>query len=1432
MTLPDDQMGGVPTVQPSLLTAPRSTTGTVLDSFHPAVAAWFADRFPDGPTAPQREAWPSIRTGDDVLVAAPTGTGKTLTGFLVAIDAAYRAAEDGEDADRGVSVLYLSPLRALATDVMENLERPLAEIAETAASMGMAPAIVTTAVRTGDTSASARASMRRRPPRVLCTTPESLYVLLTSASGRDMLAGVRTVIVDEIHAMARDKRGSHLAVSLERLDRLVTQHGGELQRIGLSATQRPLDVVARLLGGSRPGRPPVLVFDCVRDRVLDIAIELPDEELDTVASHQQMGQVLDSIAALVSTHRTTLIFVNTRRLAERIAHLLAERLSGPDYGLDDAALVVASHHGSLSAERRRRVEDRLRAGDLRALVATASLELGIDVGPVEMVCQLGSPRAIATFLQRVGRANHGVGGVPAGRLYPLTRDELVECSALMAAVAAGELDRLEPPVAPIDIAIQQMVAEVSAVDEMPVDDLYSMLTDSSPFAELTRAHFDEALELASRGIMTGRGRRGAHLHHDAINGRVRARKGARLAALTGGGAIPETGDYRVVLDPEGVTLGSINEDFAIESTAGDVFLLGTHSWRVTKVEVGVVRVVDAAGAAPTIPFWIGEAPARTRELSEAVGALRADFERLLTTEGIEAAESSLSSIPGVGEVAAGQLTRYLAASLAALGALPTTSRIVIERFFDDVDSTQLVLHAPFGGRINRALGLALRKRFCVTFDFELQAAADDDSVTIALGPHHSFPLSQVPAMLSPATVESVLTQAVLPHPMLAARWRWNLGRALIVPRSYGGKRRPIHLQRMEADDLLAAAWPSLAACQENAAAGPIPVPDHVLVRQTLADVLFEPMDLAGVIRVIEGLKDGSIEVVTVESATPSPMALGILNGKPFTFLDDAPLEERRSRAVPTNRSLDLVPVDQLAPLEAPAVAAVLETVMPRPRSADELHDLLLDALVIRQVPAWERLALELVSDGRVIIDEGRWIAAEQVDRVAGMNDDDDAVADCIRTHLERSGPISIEELIGLDELPCGLMRGAPLGRLRAETAIRRLEGMGLAIELPDERWCARHLLSRLHAASRSNRRRGIEPVPISTFVSFLARHQHVADGFRLQGRQGLRAVIEQLSGIELAIGDWESQVFPARLDSYDPRWLDELCLSGEIAWGRLSPKLRGGEGAAQTRSTPSRATPIAFVIRHELGDWLDAVRMGEHPGIPELGAAAEIAELLIERGACFRAEMPALVSRLPAEIDEGLFDLLARGLVTADGFAAARALLSPSQRFARRQRATRAQGRRRLQRAPMGSGSGEGRWSLLDPSAADPLDRLAREELAEVIAGQLLDRWGVVAYELTRSESTRLPWREIAWALRRLEARGEVLGGRFIAGMSGEQFASPEAVEGLSRARTAPAPRPVILAASDPLNLTGFLGAGPRVPALRRRQIVLGPTSIEAADAS
>jgi ATP-dependent Lhr-like helicase len=1414
-----------------------------MDGFHPAVTTWFRRRFPDGPTEAQAQGWPLVRDGADTLIAAPTGSGKTLAGFLVAIDAAYRAHEAGADRCTDTSLVYVSPLKALAVDVHQNLERPLAEIAEVADELGLPVPPITVAVRTGDTSSSARTAMVKTPPTFLVTTPESLYLLVTAQRSRAMLGDVRTVIVDEIHALSRDKRGSHLALTLERLDQL--QKGRRPQRIGLSATQRPIETTARLLSGA--GEERVRIVDCGHRRELSVRVELPETELAAAASTEQLAELVDRIAQHVASHRTTLVFVNTRRLSERLAHMLGERL-----GADQ----VAAHHGSLSADRRQRTEGRLRAGELRALVATASLELGIDIGPVELVCQVGSPRSIATFLQRVGRSNHSRTGVPEGILFPLTRDELVECAALMAAVRAGRLDSTIAPAQPLDILAQQIVAEVAAAGECEEAALFDLVRGAAPYAALTRTDFDAVLELAAEGISTGRGPRMAYLHRDRVNHVVRPRRGARLAVLTSGGAIAEVGDYRVVSEPEDTTVGSVNEDFAIESMAGDVFLLGTHSWRVQRVTPGEMRVVDAHGANPTIPFWLGEAPARTDELSEEVSELRCALGEILTggepdqaPQRIAAACAYVEEHCNLARDAARQLVEYLSASLAQLGVLPSKRDIVFERFFDEAGGMQLVVHAPFGARVNRAYAFALRKRFCVTFDFELQAAASDDALVLSLGPQHSFPLDSAPALVRSGGATPALEQAVLESPMFASRWRWNLNRALAVLRFRGGKKSPIQIQRMEADDVMAAVFPALAACQENAPPGPIEIPDHLLVRQTLHDTLHEAMDVDGLVELLAQLESGGIRTHFVDSTEPSLLAHEILNGKPYTFLDDAPLEERRSRAVQLRRGLP-VEAHALGRLDASAIERVRGEAAPDLRGPDELHDLLLSVVVSPPLAAHEAWFEELATAGRAMRVSSPthtagplWCATERRSWVQALIDDatfapdvrlqadseredpdaDEAAAHALRGHLELAGPVTVEQLAERTALPSA----------RVQVGLARLEAEGFAMrgrfdptlgggDGDAEQWCSRRLLARIHAYTQNRLRREIEPVGAQDFVRFLLRWQDAAPEARCHGRAGVLSVIDKLQGFELAAGAWEESVFPARVEAYQERWLEDLCLSGEVVWGRLALRLPESAEAPARRgaATPSRATPITFAMREDLPWLMRAARGDAVPDEPAHGAARELLDALRAHGAMFQSELRAATGRLPAEVEEGLWDLVARGLVTADGFGAVRALFSARERW---QRSRRVQQRRRLgaRRAPALRQGGEGRWALLPGVQAfgergsDLADE--PEALAEQVAGQLLARWGVVFFDLLATETLALPWRELLWALRRLEARGLARGGRFVHGFSGEQYALPEAVDVLRAVRRGKKREEIVrLSAADPLNVTGIVLPGARVPARRK----------------
>ncbi|HKY07825.1 MAG TPA: DEAD/DEAH box helicase, partial [Candidatus Binatia bacterium] len=827
--------------------------------FHPLVERWFDERFRE-PTLAQRQGWSSIAAGRSTLIAAPTGSGKTLAAFLWSIDRLIKRALAGE-LDERTSVVYVSPLKALGNDIAKNLQAPLAEIYDLAGREGILLPSIRVAVRSGDTPAHERQAMTRRPPHILITTPESLYILLTAPRSREFLKNAETLIVDEIHAVAQDKRGAHLALSLERLDALAAR---SLQRIGLSATQKPIEEVARLLLGSehvRPdGAPDCSIIDVGHRREMDLRIEVPEPELGPIIRQDVWSSVYDKVVEQVHAHRTTLVFVNTRRLVERVAHQLTERLGEGKVG---------AHHGSLSRKTRLEVEEKLKSGTYSVVVATASLELGIDIGHVDVVCHIGSPRNLAVLLQRVGRSGHWLGAIPKGIFFPLTRDDLLQATAGIRAVRAGELDKLAITSKPLDVLAQQMVAIVASLDNtrgsqtrhnrqasdtvtaflprktgkdegggakrrgeedgISEDALWRLVRSAYPYRDLAREDFDQLVEMLSEGVETRRSRRSAYLHRDRINGMLRARRGARLTAITNGGAIPDTADYRVIEFPSETFVGTVNEDFAIESLAGDIFLLGNRSWRIRRVGSGIVWVEDAQGLPPSIPFWLGEAPARTLELSSAVSDLRRSVAERLA-DPARAVEWLIAEVP-MPQSAAEQIVAYVGETVQMLGTVPSQDKIIAERFFDEAGGMQLIIHSPWGGRINRAWGLALRKRFCVSFDRELQAAATDDGLCISLVEQHSFPLADVFSMLRPGNLEYNLTQAALASPMFDDRWRWNATRALAIRRHNGGRKVPVALQRMRAEDLLAAVFPEQVMCQDNRA-GPTELPDHPLVKET------------------------------------------------------------------------------------------------------------------------------------------------------------------------------------------------------------------------------------------------------------------------------------------------------------------------------------------------------------------------------------------------------------------------------------------------------------------------------------------------------------------------------------------------------------------------------------------------------------------------
>jgi ATP-dependent Lhr-like helicase len=1382
-----------------------------LTRFHPVVRQWFSTTLGE-PTAAQARGWESIFAGRHTLIAAPTGSGKTLAAFLTALDELTREGLISPLPDE-VRVLYVSPLKALSADIHKNLAEPRRQILRLAEGEGLTAPRITAAVRTGDTTQGERAAMIRTPPHILVTTPESLYLLLTSERSRHMLRTVRTVIVDEIHAVIGTRRGAHLALSLERLQHVCER---PVLRIGLSATQKPIEEVGRFLVGTSGD--PCTIVDTGHRRTMDLGIEIPGAPLEAVMAHEVWEEYHDRLAALVQAHRTTLIFVNTRRMAERLARHLSDRLG------EDA---VTAHHGSLSKEMRLDAETRLKAGTLRALVATASLELGIDIGHVDLVCQIGSPHRIATLLQRVGRSGHTIAGLPKGRVFPTSRDDLIECAALLRSMRRGDLDAIVAHDAPLDVLAQQLVAE-TACAEYREDDLFALVRGAWPYRGLTRAQFDAVLSMSSEGFSTRRGRRAALIHRDEVNAILRGRRGSRLLAQTSGGAIPEIADYRVILDPEDTFIGTLNEDFAIESNAGDIFQLGNASWRILRVTAGTVRVADAKGAPPTIPFWLGEAPARSDELSEAVSDLRAAIDGRLAHETPMAVPSTVRDVAawlveetGLSNDAAEQAVAYLADGRRVLGVIPSQHTLVLERFFDESGGMQLVLHAPFGSRVTKAWGLALRKRFCRQFNFELQAAATEDGLMLSLGPQHSFPLSDVFRYLHPETTRDVLVQAFLDAPVFATRWRWNSTISLAVPRTRGGRKLAAQVQRMLAADLLASVFPDAAACLENIP-GDRQIPDHPLVAQTVRDCLEEAMDLDGLNAVLGRIHRGELKLVARDTPEPSVFAHEILGAKPYAFLDDAPLEERRSHAVQTRRGTD-TGAGELGLLDQAAIERVRDEARPDPRNADELHDALmtcgylLDSEMSQAVRAFHDTLAAASRSCRCRLDgtgrtEPLSVAAERLPELLAIHPDAvleppiaaplsrarvweraAALTELVRGRLCLVGPTTSDELA----------RSLAIDTKDADAALLALESEGVVLrgrfsaQSAGIEWCDRALLARIHRYTLTRLRAEIEPVSPADFMRFLFRWQHVDPVDRLAGLDGLREALIQLDGFELAGAAWERSVLPGRVEGYDPSMLDMLCFAGEVGWARVSP--RSVALAEPAQLTP--ATPVALFQRDHSEAWQALRRVADDPERRLTDNARRVLDVLRSRGASFFNDVRSASGLDAEDTRRGLGTLVASGLAASDGFSGLRALL------------VRASGRPILRDR---RASFAGRWSTI------PTPHLAAEDSAaiETEAWALLRRYGVVFHRLLTRESVVAPWRDLARVYRRLEARGEIRGGRFVSGMSGEQFAMPEAIERLREVRRAPGNgRLLTIGTADPLNLAGIVTSGDRIRSTARNRM-------------
>ena len=1413
-----------------------------LRQFHPAVINWFESSF-EGATEIQKKAWPEIKKHRNTLISAPTGSGKTLAAFLATIDDLVRQDITG-NLMPGTQVVYVSPLKALSNDIQKNLQVPLRGITQELKKQGIPEINIKVMVRTGDTAQSERTAMIKNPPHILVTTPESLYLLLTSVNGRKMLSTVHTAIVDEIHALVGNKRGAHLALSMERLEALTAR---KLVRIGLSATQKPIEQVAHFLTGwdaKYEQAANCTIINAGHSRKLDLALELPNSPLTAIMANEVWGELYDKIENLINQHKTTLIFVNTRRLAERMAHHLTERLGEK---------IITAHHGSMSKDHRLDAEQRLKAGNLKALVATASLELGIDIGSVDLVIQIGSPKSIAAFLQRVGRSGHSVKGTPKGRLFPLSRDELIECTALLDAVRRGELDKIIMPEKPLDILAQQIVAEVASRD-YTVEDLYRQMKKAYPYRELSKKDFQAIIQMLADGFTTRRGRRSAYLHYDMVNERLKARKGARLTALVSGGAIPDNFDFDVMLEPQNIFVGTLNEDFAIESLPGDIFQLGNNSWRILRVENGKVRVEDAGGLPPTIPFWLGEAPGRTIELSNSVSRLRETVSEKLGDvtnlkpldeykEGEEIDDSYKASAldwleneVGIDTVAADQVATYLAAGKAALGVLPSQDNLVMERFFDEAGDMHLVIHSPFGSRMNRAWGLSLRKRFCKKFNFELQAAATEDAIILSLGSTHSFPLEEVFHYLHPEKVRGILIQALLDAPMFEVRWRWNASRALAILRRNAGKKVPPQIQRSQSEDLIALVFPDQLACFENIQ-GEREVPEHPLVDQTIHDCLYEAMDIEQLEYLLSRIKEKKVNLISKDLREPSPFSREILNANPYAFLDDAPAEERRTNAVISRRWLDPSEVKDLAQLDLEAIHSVKSEAWPQAQNAEELHDaLVLFGFLTEEEgkhEGWEFFFQELINDKRATVlklenDQNLWVAIERLPQIKPAYPDavlspilvvpqrisdtftqpENALMELVRGRLEALGPVQAQELA---DSMC-----KPLHEI--ETALTLLENDGFVFrghftpELEVQEWCERRLLARIHRYTLKKLRKEIEPVSSSDYMRFLFAWHNLEPGTQPEGPKALQKVLEQLEGFEAQAASWESDLLPARLHNYDFGWLDGSCLSGKTVWGRFRPYINSN--GKQKSTSPIKTTPVTLVTRNNVPLWKHlSVTSNDNSKETRLSDQANmVLEYLLKRGASFYHDIVENTGLMHVQVEHAMSELVTHGLLTSDSYTGLRALLVPNKYNSER---------RRLRGKVAFTMEEAGRWSLIQPDGNREIDKKGRKKYLEAVAGILLKRYGVVIRKLADRENLTPPWWELVRVLRLMEARGEVRGGRFVEGVYGEQFALPEAVAQLRRLRKELKKGNLIsISAADPLNLTGIITPEKRIPSVFSNRIL------------
>lgn len=1401
---------------------------TPLESFHPIVRRWFTETL-GAPSPPQERGWPAIAEGTHTLILAPTGTGKTLAAFLWELN---ELITEGQRAPlpNAVQILYVSPLKALGNDIHRNLELPLAELARRFEEAGEPFPEIRVAVRSGDTKPAARARMLRVTPHILITTPESLNILLTTERGRTLFPGVRAVIVDEIHAVAGTKRGVHLALTLERLDALCVSQGRDApQRIGLSATQRPLDEIARFLGGCEQRPPdddpppgtiafrPVSVIDCGLVKPMDLTVRAPVPDLTQVG-----GSVWPAVAALaldaIRSHRTTLVFVNNRAQAERIAARLNE-LAGTE--------LARAYHGSMSRERRLELERALKAGELPALVTTSSLELGIDIGAVDLVLQLQSPKRVSAGLQRVGRAGHRLGDVSHGIIVPTHRDDLAECAALAAAMIAGEVEATRVPQNALDVLAQSLVAIASA-EETTADAMYALVRRSYPYHRLTRSAFDETLAmLAGKYPSDLATELEPRLTWDRATGRVAGSRGSRMMAIISGGTIPDRGLYTVNL-PDRTRLGELDEEFVHESRVGDVFQLGSATWRIATVEHDRVVVVPAPGAPARMPFWHGEFSTRSVDLSRRVGRLR----RELASGDLD--DTALAAAYHCDEASIRNLRSYVGDQRASTGVVPDDQTVVVEHFRDETGAVRIVVHSIFGGRVNAPWGMALaqRMREALGDHVDVQVQTSDDGIMLRLPDLGDAPPVQLLLDLTPADAERRVIDEVGSSPLFGARFRMNAGRALLLPRGSPRRRMPLWLQRLKALDLLETVRQ---------------FPTFPILVETYREVLQDAFDVSALVQVLQSIADRQINIRVVETDRASPFAAGLQFAfvMDWLYVDDTPRAERAASWLAVDRSMldelmgaDGAGVDEATERALAAVVAERRGTAPRrqARDADALAhlldragDLTLDELRARVAPVEVRRSVDdpvavLVAAGRAVEfpvngpdAPTRIIPADERARYAAAASGERAARrEILARYLALAGPVTVAEVRERYAWPGRWIETRLTDWQRAGRLVRGAFRQGVA----GPEWCSRSLLERARRRALAALRAEISPTDMPTFAAFLQRWQHVDPRDRLDGEAGVATAVQQLAGLARPAAGWERDVLPARVDHYEPTWLSRVAGTGGVVWagGQRQDAARAPSVAA---GVPPALVTVRFFERGTGALWLDS------QAAPQLSdGAAAVRDVLARQGASFLADLQAATGLGLFATRDALRELVAVGLVTNDTAEAlrevvrARALPLRPRRDApdptrwlpadftpstgrvvqRRVNVPRLPRWRRPDLpGPAGASGWVGRWSLI--ASAGTLGPVLPEDAhAAAIAQQWLIRYGIVARDWWRRERPPVGWRAIYRELKRMEYRGEVRRGYFVDGLGGAQFALPDAVERLRAARD-DADAPVIaFAASDPAN--------------------------------